>query len=67
MLVVKNKYITAYHKYREGSKMRRYKLEEYVIASLKKSGIKVENYSEIEKIEVSTLDGTRIKLKKLEK
>ena len=42
-----------------------YKIEEYVIASLKKSGIELTDYSEIEKIEVSTLNGTKIKLREI--
>ena len=47
--------------------MRRYNVEEYVVASLKKSGIKIKDYGEIERIEVSSLGDTKIKLKKFGK
>lgn len=45
---------------------RDYTIEEFVIASLNKSGIKIKKYNpeNIEKIEINSLAGTRVKLKK---
>jgi len=44
-----------------------YTIEEYVISSLKKNGIKIEDYDpkNIEKIEINTFKETKVKLKKI--